>query len=154
MPPQSTSEALHLEVLPGIFSVTQLSVNDALSDALIEKLRKSDGKFMSITRTDEEVSVVEEVTGEEEAVAEWKCIKIRGPMDFGLTGILHDLSTPLKAAEISIFALSTWYVVVQDQRGLLLRPIRNTDYVLVKKDKTEDAVRVLSKDGWHFATKN
>lgn len=28
----------------------------------------------------------------------------------GLTGILNDLSTPLKAASISIFALSTWYV--------------------------------------------
>ncbi|VDC05813.1 unnamed protein product [Peniophora sp. CBMAI 1063] len=134
MPPQSASESLHLKVLPGLFSVSQFSITKPVDIVLLDKLQLAGAKFISITRTDEEISVVEEVADAETASAEWKGIKIEGPMDFGLTGILHDLSAPLKAASISIFAISTW----------------NTDYVFIKRDKAEEAVRVLSDDGWHF----
>ena len=46
----------------------------------------------------------------------WGCLKIEGPLDFALVGILSSISEPLAAAEISIFALSTY----------------DTDYILVK----------------------
>ena len=84
MPPQSASQALHLGLLPGLFSISQFSVEDTLNEALVDKLRQPGGRFISITRTIEEVSVVEEVAGSEGHEGEWKCIKIKGPMDFGM----------------------------------------------------------------------
>lgn len=59
----------------------------------------------------------------------WKAFKFAGPLDFGLTGILACLSAPLAEAKISIFAISTY----------------DTDYILVKKDKVDQAVEVLAK---------
>ncbi|MBV9616183.1 MAG: ACT domain-containing protein, partial [Ktedonobacteraceae bacterium] len=38
----------------------------------------------------------------------WKAIKVHGPLDFSLTGILVALAAPLASAGISIFALSTF----------------------------------------------
>ncbi|MBV9257352.1 MAG: ACT domain-containing protein [Ktedonobacteraceae bacterium] len=38
----------------------------------------------------------------------WKAIKVHGPLDFSLTGILVALAAPLACAGISIFALSTF----------------------------------------------
>ena len=44
--------------------------------------------MLSITRTNEEVSIVEEVGGEGEIEGRdgegvWRCVRIRGPMAFG-----------------------------------------------------------------------
>ncbi|WWC91416.1 uncharacterized protein L201_006362 [Kwoniella dendrophila CBS 6074] len=62
----------------------------------------------------------------------WKAIKIRGPLYLGLTGILHEFLTPLRKAEINIYAISTW----------------PTDYILVPAEKLERALTVLREDGW------
>ncbi|WWC97755.1 hypothetical protein V866_004641 [Kwoniella sp. B9012] len=62
----------------------------------------------------------------------WKAIKIRGPLYIGLTGILHEFLTPLRSAEINIYAISTW----------------PTDYILVPSEKLDRALDVLKKDGW------
>ncbi|KAF9469819.1 ACT domain-containing protein [Collybia nuda] len=64
----------------------------------------------------------------------WTCIKIMGPMEHNLTGILADFSAPLKAAQVPIFAVSTW----------------NTDYVLVPATMLDVAVTALKADGWSF----
>jgi len=136
MPPPSNDRALDLQLLPRLYSVTQLRPDEEIPDPIIERLKRNDGRFISVTRTTDEISVVAEAEEEQEA-AEWRCIKINGPMDFGLTGIMSDLVYPLKKAKISIFALSTW----------------NTDYVLVKKEVADAAVRVLREDGWNFVPK-
>lgn len=59
----------------------------------------------------------------------WYCLKVRGPLDFALTGILASLAAPLAEAGISIFAISTY----------------DTDYFLVKE--LDRAIAVLSKSG-------
>ncbi len=46
---------------------------------------------------------------------------------FGLTGILASLLVPLGRAKISIFAVSTY----------------DTDYILLKKEKLQEAIRIL-----------
>ncbi len=51
-----------------------------------------------------------------------------GPLDFALIGVLAGLATTLAAADISLFALSTY----------------DTDYLLVKADDLTDAVEALS----------
>lgn len=55
-------------------------------------------------------------------------------MDFSLSGILNALTTPLKEAQIPIFAMSTW----------------NTDYVLVDEKHKERTKEVLSEARWKF----
>jgi len=55
-------------------------------------------------------------------------------MKFEITGVLCNLTTPLKAAGIPVYVVSTW----------------NTDYVLVPNTKAEQATEALKTDGWRF----
>ncbi len=95
------------------------------------------GKFLSITRTDDELSIVCDVDiplNSDKSESGWACIKVLGPLDFGLTGILARIASVLAGAEISIFAISTY----------------DTDYILVKKEKLTVAEEVLSQAGYVF----
>lgn len=138
MPPPSTNAALHLQVLAEPFFVIQLGDNQEMVPCILKELTSGKGEFFAVTRTKEEVSIVGEAYKrmpkmyEEQCV--WKCIKIRGPMEHSLTGILADLTAPLKAAKVPVFAMSTW----------------NTDYILVPKEMVGDAVTTLERDGWVF----
>ncbi|MBD0319700.1 MAG: ACT domain-containing protein [Gemmatimonadetes bacterium] len=90
--------------------------------------------FVSVTRTADEFSVVcSEGAVPPGVVCErgWRCLAVAGPLDFGLTGVLASIATPLAAAAISIFALSTF----------------DTDYVLVKADTLDAAVDALRRAG-------
>ena len=59
-------------------------------------------------------------------------MRVAGPLDFGLTGILAGIATALAEAEISLFALSTF----------------DTDYVLVKVETLPRAVAALREAGY------
>lgn len=90
------------------------------------------GKFFSITRTEDELSIVcdeENIPREVTVERGWRCLKVEGPLDFSLTGILSSLAGPLAAAKVSIFAISTY----------------DTDYLLVKRENLEKAKEVLGK---------
>jgi len=93
--------------------------------------------FFSITRTTDELSIVApedvELSGTSRE-AGWACIKVLGPLDFGLTGILAGISQVLADKEISIFAVSTF----------------DTDYILVKQEVCERARQVLEASGYEF----
>ncbi|SDS92653.1 hypothetical protein SAMN05444162_2622 [Paenibacillaceae bacterium GAS479] len=97
------------------------------------------GEFYSITRTSEELSIVCSTSvipnnTEGEIEQDWKCIKVEGVLDFGLTGILASLANPLAEQEISIFAISTF----------------NTDYLLIKQHSIDKAKAALEKAGHQF----
>jgi hypothetical protein len=67
------------------------------------------GKFYSITRTPEELSIVcDQLLVPEGIKVEkgWRVFKVVGTLDFSLTGILSSIANPLAEAKISIFALS------------------------------------------------
>ncbi|OCF34138.1 hypothetical protein I316_04087 [Kwoniella heveanensis BCC8398] len=81
---------------------------------------------------DGEVRGIKELGEAERWYGPWRAIKIRGPLYMGMTGILNEMSTPLRQAEIGIYAISTW----------------PTDYVLVPANKLEESLDVLRKDGW------
>jgi hypothetical protein len=90
--------------------------------------------FCTITRTDEELSIVcpeAAVSGSVFCDKGWRCLKIKGPLDLSETGVLYALASPLAEAEISLFALSTF----------------STDYLLVKEKDLERAISVLSQQG-------
>ncbi|KAI9570295.1 hypothetical protein HD554DRAFT_2085227 [Boletus coccyginus] len=97
-------QCLHLDVLGQTFSVKKY--DEIPSDVLRGlSVPKATSGIISITRTTEEISIVCEAEKDE---GEWKCIKIVGPMDFELTGVICAFTTPLKDAGIPVFAISTW----------------------------------------------
>ncbi len=88
--------------------------------------------FVFIGKTDDECSLVcnSKFTPKNALECDngWKAFRIEGVPDFSLVGILAKIATLLAKNEISIFALSTF----------------NTDYVLVKQENYNKALRILS----------
>ncbi len=66
----------------------------------------------------------------------WSCIRVKGPLEFNLTGIIAGLSGTLAEAGISIFAISTF----------------DTDYLLVKSADMDKAHAALTDNGYIFIT--
>lgn len=120
------SERLTLSVLPHRLAICRLSAGAALPAWC------ADAPWYSVTRTDDELSVVvpeERVPASANAEVDpgWCALKVHGPLDFSMTGVLANLSAPLADAGISIFAISTY----------------DTDYILVRAGDLDRAVSVL-----------
>ncbi|KAG0707431.1 ACT domain-containing protein [Suillus ampliporus] len=137
MPPPLNHPCLELELLDQTFFVKQLPVDRGIPAAIASELNAAQDNpgIFSITRTREEISIVGEAAGDDGA---WKCIKIAGPMEFGMTGVICSFTTPLKNVDVPVFAVSTW----------------NTDYVLIPRGKVDEAVSALTEDGWRFRHKS
>lgn len=126
---------LILSILKGRFGILRLEKGSEIPAWIYES------NFFSITRTPEELSVVCQensipvnVPADIKAEMGWNCLKIEGPLDFGLTGILAGISRTLAEHGISIFAISTY----------------DTDYILVKETDMEHAVKALAKEGYEI----
>jgi hypothetical protein len=94
-----------------------------------------DGEFFSITRTCDELSIVcnqDNIPDNIKCEKEWRALKVEGPLDFSLIGILASISTILAQNKISIFAISTY----------------DTDYILVKNGYVDNAIKSLIKEGY------
>ena len=90
--------------------------------------------LFSVTRTVEELSIVcaeREVPGGVACERGWRGLKLEGPFDFSLVGILVSVLGPLAEAGVGIFALSTY----------------DTDYVLVKEEELKRALSALVERG-------
>ncbi len=87
-----------------------------------------------MTRGVDELSIVcaeESVPSQALAARGWRGLKVQGPLDFSLTGVLAALAAPLARESISIFALSTY----------------QTDYVLVPGQHLARACQALTEAG-------
>ena len=120
---------MQIEVLPQALTVCKLK---DIRDLDLAR------PFYFIGRTDEELSLVcetehapEDTLGREDG---WRGFRIVGTLDFSLVGILAKLSGLLAQANIGIFAVSTY----------------NTDYILVKAENLEGAIRALSEGGYEI----
>jgi len=118
-----------LQILPQNFTVCKLK---DVSDIDFTK------EFFFTAKTDEEISLVCETkhtpintTRREDG---WKAFRIRGMLDFSLIGILSKISALLAENQIGIFAVSTY----------------NTDYILVKEENFEKAMRALGEAGYEI----
>lgn len=123
---------LHLKLLDAQFDVHRL-----LSMTEMEELQGN--WFMS--STDEELSLVCEAINREllkdtvqKSELNWRAIKVEGPLDFGLTGIIAGLSQVLADADISVFVVSTF----------------DTDYLLVKEKALAETLVALKKASYVF----
>ena len=116
-----------LKLIDGTFGVCRLNPADE-----IPHWAKND-KFYSISKTDEELSIVcaeEDISEGVTSELSWKILKIEGVLDFSLIGIIAKISTILADKGISIFVVSTF----------------NTDYILIKEENISKAIIVLQEE--------
>jgi hypothetical protein len=120
---------LTLTVLPDAHAICRLDpAADVPEWAMI-------GEFVSITHTGDELSIVcaeEHVPPDVKADREWRALKVAGPLDLALTGVLAALTSPLAEAQINLFVVSTF----------------DTDYLLVKGYNLARACEVLRRAGY------
>ena len=124
----SQGAGVTLDVVPGSYAICRWAADEPLPSWVMQ------GSFFSVTRTPAELSAVCDAAAVPPGVkaeGPWAMLAVRGPLAFEMTGVLAGLATPLAAAGISIFALSTY----------------DTDYVLVRYDHLERAVRALRQAG-------
>jgi len=92
--------------------------------------------FYFLAKTDEEYSLVciteDTPANTLERDDGWKGFRIQGKLDFSLIGILSRLAGILAENKIGIFAVSTF----------------NTDYILVKEENFERALKALASAGY------
>ena len=122
------SASVTLDLVPGSYAICRWAAEAPLPPWVME------GAFFSVTRTPAELSAVCDagaVPSGVKAEGPWSMLAVRGPLAFDMTGVLAGLATPLAAAGISIFALSTY----------------DTDYMLVRDDDLERAVGALRQAG-------
>ena len=122
-----------LDVLPASYAICRLS-----ADAALPSWARSRA-FSSVTRTAGELSIVcaaDDVPDDVAAERGYRVLAVRGPLDFGLVGIVAALSTVLASAAISIFVVSTY----------------DTDYLLVRGTDLERAAGALRAAGHEVVT--
>ncbi len=120
--------ALTLDILAGTYAVCRLP-----PDAPVPAPEDRPGLW-SLTRTQEETSLVcpeHQSPAEARCEGPWRCLRVAGPLDFSLTGVLAALAAPLAEAGISVFAVSTY----------------DTDYLLVPANRLAEAARTLKSAG-------
>jgi len=122
---------LVLSVLSETFTIHKLSPDVSIPEEILKS------NYYSVSKTENELSVVCSELIEVQSLQSskgWKCIKVKGPLDFNLTGILASISDILAQANISIFAISTF----------------DTDYILVKSQDLSSARTKLRLAGYKF----
>lgn len=120
--------AFTLEVLPDRLAICRLDPEQADFD-----WDPGEG-LLSVTFTDEEVSVVcDEGSAPEGAEVSrgWRCLRIDGPLDLGIVGVLAVLAGALAGAGVAVFVLSTF----------------DTDHILVRGAQLEEAIDCLRAAG-------
>jgi uncharacterized protein len=115
-----------LTLLPDLLVICRLH-----NDFTLSELPRQESGFYSVTRTADEVSLVcreESIPAGFPLEKDFRLIKVEGPLDFSLTGVLASLLKPLADAAIPVFTISTY----------------DTDYILVRDSQLEEALRALS----------
>ena len=87
--------------------------------------------FYHISKTSDELSIVcraEIKLLSDKVNRPYSCLKVLGPLDFSLVGIISNIAIILKQEEIPIFVISTF----------------DTDYILIETDYTQKAIKALN----------
>jgi len=125
---------MNLIVLPHRYSIYKFKDELTLPDWVYSS------DFYSITKTKDELSVVaiqiDSISKDIIYNRNWRILKIAGPLDFSLVGIIAEISATLKNINIPIFSISTF----------------ETDYILVKQKDLNLAVIALREKGHNLVT--
>lgn len=124
-------KALTMELMEGLYGVCRLNRDEMLPEWAFQS------SFYSITKTSDELSIVcsqDIIPKSIRCEKDWRILRIIGPLDFSLIGILSSISTILAKKGISIFAVSTY----------------DTDYILVKDKQINIAIDALSAEKYEI----
>lgn len=125
---------LTLTLLPGAYAICRLAP-DAAIPVWAGAGTAAQDSFHSLTRTAAELSVVcpaSVVPASITAERDWRCLRVEGPFDLTTAiGVLAAVLTPLAAASVGIFAVSTY----------------DTDYLLIYAANLDRAVAALAAAG-------
>ena len=113
------------------FIINRLSAYASIPEEILKS------NYYSVSKTENEMSLVCSEVIEVQSLQSskgWKCIKVKGPLDFNMTGILAGISAIIARANISIFAISTF----------------DTDYILVRSQDLSSARTTLRLAGDKF----
>lgn len=137
--------ALELELLVGEFAVCRLgdaaSPTGALCAAaqLLQRAHREANDaatFVSLSVTGSELSLVcpTDWAPTQGTLVEpgWRALRVCGQLDFGMVGVLAGLAGVLAAANVSIFAVSTY----------------DTDYILFRTEMCGQALAALAEAGY------
>lgn len=118
---------LNFSVLPGQYGIYRLAESAPIPTPTTQGL-------WSFSRSDGEATVVCREGGCPHAHKKeegWAALKLHGPFDFALTGIVAEVSRVLASAGVGVFVISTF----------------DTDYVLVKVINLARSLDALSRAG-------
>lgn len=121
---------LDLTLLEGELAVVRLDAGAAVP----EWAKPGAGGLLSTTTTGVETSIVCRADGvpADACVSRgWRALVVAGPLDHALTGILASIAAPLAAADVPVFAISTF----------------DTDYLLVPAERAGAAADALRGAG-------
>lgn len=118
-----------LKLLKETYGVCRLSTNEEIPSWALK------GDFFSVTKTEDELSIVclqDNIQDEVRCEKDWRVLKVEGPLDFSLVGILANISKVMADVKVSIFAISTY----------------DTDYILLKDKDLNVAIKALKNNGY------
>ena len=119
---------LSFTVSPDRYAICKLPATSPVPTGFLHK------PFFAVTRTSDELSIVlseKAISPEWESEMGWRMLKVNGPLDFNIVGVVASISAPLAEAGIPIFVISTF----------------DTDYLLVKDENLEKSIRLLEGEG-------
>lgn len=120
---------LELIVLDGLYAVARLGPEEPLPPWAVG------GGFVSITRTEEELSIICEDGSVPDGVRcerGRRALRVAGTLDFAAVGILSRIAVPLADSVVAICAVSTF----------------DTDYLLIRDRDLDRAVAALRAAGF------
>jgi hypothetical protein len=125
-----------LDLLPEEYAVCRLPAGTPLPPSLSSG--PDDKSVISVTWAPEELSIIcpaDRVPSAAIVETPWRCLRVVGPLDLALTGVLASLIGPLAEARVNIVTFSTY----------------DTDYVLVPTVRLAEAVATLTAAGHRIA---
>jgi hypothetical protein len=125
-----------LDLLPEAYAVCRLPAGTPLPASLSSG--PDDKSVISVTWAPEELSIIcpaDRVPSDATVETPWRCLRVVGPLDLALTGVLASLIGPLAEARVNIVTFSTY----------------DTDYVLVPTVRLAEAVATLTAAGHRIA---
>jgi hypothetical protein len=123
---------LDLDLLPEEYAVCRLPAGSPVPASLANG--PDEKSVISLSWAPDELSIIcpcDRVPEGAVADTAWRCLRVVGPLDLALTGVLASLIAPLAKARVNIVTFSTY----------------TTDYLLVPTVRLTEAVDTLTAAG-------
>jgi uncharacterized protein len=125
----TSQHVLALDLLPGRFALCRLGAADAVPDWALAGRR-----FVTVSRTPQELSIVcdaEVVPAGAAALADYRALRVRGPLALDTVGVIAALAPPLAGAGIPLLPIAT----------------HDTDYLFLREADLARGIAALEQAG-------